>query len=92
MAKIRMRLIVKGRVQGVWFRDSARRAADETGVYGWVRNRADGNVEVLAEGDEQKVLELAEWCHQGPPNALVTGVDQIDEEYSGEFDSFDIVF
>lgn len=92
MGNTRVRLIVKGRVQGVWFRDSTRQKANELGVYGWVKNRRDGDVEVVAEGDEQVVSELTAWCRQGPPNAVVTGVDQIQEEYLGEFDSFDIVF
>jgi acylphosphatase len=92
MDKIRVRLIVKGRVQGVWFRDSTRQKANELGVYGWVKNRLDGNVEVVAEGDEQDVFTLTAWCHEGPPNAMVTGVDQKQDEYLGEFDSFDIVF
>lgn len=92
MGNTRVRLIVKGRVQGVWFRDSTRQKANELGVYGWVKNRFDGNVEVVAEGNEQDVTELTAWCYEGPPYAMVTGVDKAQEEYLGEFDSFDIVF
>lgn len=92
MGNKRVRLIVSGRVQGVWFRDSTRRKANESEVQGWVKNRSDGDVEVLAEGDEQNVSELVKWCHNGPPNALVTGVNYLEEDYTGEFDSFDIVF
>ena len=76
MTHIRVRLIIEGRVQGVWFRDSTRRKAWELGVYGWVKNRFDGSVEVLAEGPEANVRELIEWCHHGPPHAAVSSVDE----------------
>jgi len=87
-----MRLIIEGRVQGVWFRDSTRIKARELGVYGWVKNRPDGNVEVLTEGPEENVAQLVTWCHQGPPHAMVTRVKEIPEEWQGEFDSFDIIW
>jgi len=86
----RVRLIIKGRVQGVWFRDSTRRQASRLGVRGWVRNLPDGSVEVLAEGPAQKVDKLVEWCHEGPPAARVDQVIQDQEAWRGEFDSFEI--
>jgi acylphosphatase len=93
MGDIRIRLIIKGRVQGVWFRDSARRKALEiNSVYGWVKNRPDGTVEAVAEGPEEKIAGFVEWCHHGPPHANVTGVEVIEESWKGEFDSFDIEF
>jgi len=92
MTNIRVRLIIEGRVQGVWFRDSTRREARGIGVCGWVKNSYDGSVEVLAEGPEDRVKKLITWCHQGPPAASVTRVKQSSEEYQGEFNSFDIVF
>jgi acylphosphatase len=92
MANIRVRLIIEGRVQGVWFRDSTRREAVGLGVSGWVKNRRDGGVEVLAEGPENRVKKLVAWCHQGPSYARVTQVHETWEEWQGEFDSFDIVF
>lgn len=92
MTDIRIRLIIEGRVQGVWFRDSTRRKARELGVRGWVKNRYDGGVELLAEGPEEDVNELIAWCHQGPPNARVDRVEKTGEEWKDEFDSFDIVF
>jgi acylphosphatase len=92
MDNIRIRLIIQGRVQGVWFRDSTRREAVRLGVTGWVKNRRDGGVEVVAEGPEEKVKQLVAWCHQGPSHARVTDVQQTREEWQGEFDSFDIVF
>ncbi|MFC1533009.1 acylphosphatase [Thermodesulfobacteriota bacterium] len=92
MDVIRVRLIIEGRVQGVWFRDSTREKAAELGVNGWVKNRFDGTVEVLAEGSEEEVGKLIDWCHQGPPYAKVSRVSQGREEYRGEYDSFAIVF
>lgn len=90
--KTRARLVIEGKVQGVWFRDSTRRRANDLGVYGWVKNRHDGAVEVLAEGNADAVEELTVWCHKGPPRAIVRHVDVTREEWRGEFDSFDIVF
>ena len=92
MDHIRVRLIIEGRVQGVWFRDSTRTQANTLGINGWVRNKHDGNVEVLAEGPEENVGKLIEWCHRGPSAARVDRVQEYREERQGEFDSFDIVF
>ena len=92
MDKIRVRLIIEGHVQGVWFRDSTRRKANELGISGWVKNRSDGGVEVLAEGGPGAVRLLTEWCHKGPPRAVVQKVRETPEQWTGEFDSFDIVF
>ena len=92
MRYIRVRLIIEGRVQGVWFRDSTRRQALGIGVCGWVKNRYDGTVEVLAEGPEDKVNQLVAWCHRGPSAAKVSHVHETREAGQGEFDSFDIAF
>lgn len=92
MDNIRVRLIISGRVQGVWFRESTRREAVGLGVTGWVMNRPDRAVEVLAEGPEDQVKKLVLWCHHGPPSAMVADVKEIQEKWTGKFDSFDIVF
>lgn len=92
MGNIKVRLIVEGRVQGVWFRDSTRREAIGHGVTGWVKNRLEGTVEVLAEGPEDRVKRLVAWCHHGPPAAKVTRVHETLEEWKGEFTTFDIAF
>ena len=81
---VRVRLIVSGRVQGVYFRDSCRAEARRLGVGGWVRNRPDGTVEVVAEGPRGPVGELVAWCREGPARAHVTHVDITDEEPAGE--------
>jgi acylphosphatase len=81
---VRCRVIVSGRVQGVFYRDTCRRLADRLGVSGWVRNRSDGTVEAVIEGDRDDVGELLAWCREGPPRAIVTGVRVIDEPVAGE--------
>jgi acylphosphatase len=81
---IRRRVLVSGRVQGVWFRDSCRREARRQGVAGWVRNREDGRVEAVFEGDPDAVNTLVNWAQHGPPRARVTGIDVTDEEPAGE--------
>jgi acylphosphatase len=92
MDTIRAHLIIEGRVQGVFFRDSTRREAIELGLCGWVKNRFDGSVEVVAEGPKEKIETLIAWCHHGPPIARVTKVHEIREDYTGEFDSFRVTF
>jgi len=92
MEQMRVHLVIEGRVQGVWFRDSTRRKALSLGVHGWVRNLPDGRVEVVAEGSESQVNELVAWCHQGPPYAQVTRVHENVETWQGEFTSFGIHF
>jgi len=92
MENIRAHLIIEGRVQGVWFRDSTRNEATRLNLTGWVKNRFDGSVELVAEGSREEVKKLIEWCHHGPPGARVTMVHEIKEDYVGEFDSFRIMF
>ena len=92
MGHVRARLIIEGRVQGVWFRDSTRREAVSLGVSGWVKNRPDGTVEVLAEGPEDTVKKLVAWCHHGPSAARVSRVHETSEEWQGEFESFDVLY
>ena len=80
---IRIRVVVHGMVQGVWFRESCRRVADEQGVSGWVRNRSDGTVEAVFEGEPQPVSVAVSWCRIGPPRAEVTGIDVTEETPEG---------
>ena len=79
----RRRVIVRGRVQGVFFRDTVRRLAREEHVAGWVRNRSDGNVEAVFEGDGDSVARLVELCRSGPPGAVVEGVEVFVEAPEG---------
>lgn len=80
---LRARVIVHGEVQGVWFRDSCQRRAREEGVAGWVRNRQDGTVEAVFEGDAQAVARMVSWCRLGPLRAEVTGIDVTEEPVEG---------
>lgn len=81
---VRRRVVVSGRVQGVWFRDSCREQARRRGVHGWVRNLPDGRVEAVFEGEPGAVDALVAWCHEGPPRAVVQRVELCEEEPAGE--------
>ncbi len=69
-----LHVFVEGRVQGVWFRACTRSAALELGLVGWVRNRADGRVEIVAEGPRGALESLLAWCYEGSPMAVVDKV------------------
>lgn len=92
MTKLRLRVLVKGKVQGVFFRQTMKVMAMKKNVTGWVKNLPDGRVEAVMEGDYDKVSELVEWCHGGPANARVEDVEIINEEYNGEFSKFDVLY
>ena len=68
-------LIIRGRVQGVWYRESMRLEANRLGITGWVRNRRDGSVEAMLQGETARVDALIAWAWQGPPAAKVTHID-----------------
>jgi acylphosphatase len=72
------RVVIRGQVQGVGFRAWAEITALELGLEGWVRNRRDGSVEAVLAGSEEAVLTMVESCHDGPPGANVSAVDQIE--------------
>jgi acylphosphatase len=80
---IRRRVIVHGRVQGVFFRDSTRRMAQQRGVAGWVSNRSDGAVEAVFEGDAEAVERLVAFTGEGPRGAQVERVEVSEEEPEG---------
>ncbi len=82
-------LIVSGRVQGVFFRENTRRKAVELGLNGYTKNLPDGNVEIVAEGDEDKIEELIEYIKSGPGVARVSGV-KIKHKEPENFDGFEI--
>ena len=89
MATVRRRVAVSGRVQGVFFRDSTEKEARSRGVGGWVRNRDDGTVEAVFEGDADAVEALVEFCRSGPSRADVDDVDVGEEEPEG-LESFEV--
>jgi acylphosphatase len=80
---IRTRLVIHGKVQGVFFRDSIREAARNEGVSGWATNRADGAVEVVLEGAPDAVQAVVEYCRIGPVSAQVDHVDERNEPPDG---------
>ena len=86
----RVHLIVSGHVQGVFFRQSTKSIARTIGLQGWVRNRTDGTVEIVAEGPLEDVNKLVEWCEKGPETARVERVDRVDEFPVGLPEGFDV--
>jgi acylphosphatase len=76
-------VVVHGQVQGVFYRQSAQDTAGDLGVAGWVRNRDDGSVEMVVEGDDDAVDRMVDWARRGPSSADVTDVDVTDTEPQG---------
>jgi acylphosphatase len=91
MALKQLLLVVKGRVQGVYFLSSTQREAKRLGLSGWVKNRPDGTVEILAEGEELAIRELYGWAQKGPSAARVDRVDTRWRSFTGEYADFRIV-
>jgi acylphosphatase len=92
MNSIRVKLTVRGQVQGVGFRYFTRRTAEALGLTGWVRNCADGSVEVVLEGPEDSVNSALEDLRQGPSGGQVDALHCEKEPYRGEFDGFEVRF
>lgn len=84
-----LRLVIHGRVQGVFFRDSMRGEAQRLGIAGWVRNRNDGTVEAAVQGKSAAVDAIVQWAHRGPQHARVERVDIAQDE--GSYNSFDVI-
>ncbi len=88
---LRASLRVRGRVQGVYFRQSTQEEAERLGgLTGWVRNLPDGDVEAVVEGPRDRVEALVKWCHRGPPSARVDEVRREDGTPTGEFSVFEV--
>lgn len=92
MNEERVRIVIIGRVQGVFFRASTRDEALRLGIGGWVRNQNDGSVEIVAEGDREQLEEFIDWCRTGPPDARVDELDTSRGEFLSEFDKFIIKY
>ena len=86
----RVYIIVHGSVQGVFFRFNARRMASDLGLKGYAKNMSDGTVEIVAEGSEDKLKELIEFCKKGPEAAEVSKVDVEFSKASNEFEGFEV--
>jgi acylphosphatase len=89
MHKKTLRLVIHGRVQGVFFRDSMRREAQNLAVTGWVRNRSDGKVEAAVHGEPAAVDAIVRWARRGPQHAQVVGVEI--EPDDGSYSSFEVI-
>jgi acylphosphatase len=88
----RVHMIVHGRVQGVFFRDSTRRVALEMDLTGMVRNLMDGTVKIIAEGPRTQLDRFVLWTHQGPSSAVVDNLDVEFDEATGEYTTFSITY
>lgn len=86
----RVHLVIAGRVQGVWFRQSTAERARGLGLVGWVRNLPDGRVEAIAEGSREALDQLVAFCHEGPPMARVDAVEIAWHEPTGQFAAFEV--
>jgi len=84
-----LRLVIHGRVQGVFFRDSMCREAQRLGVAGWVRNRNDGTVEAAVQGESAAMDAIVRWAHQGPRHVQVERV--VIEPDDGSYNSFEVI-
>ena len=85
-----IKVIVKGRVQGVFFRAHTRRTAEQLGVNGYVKNLPDGSVQAVFEGNPLSVSKMVAWCHQGPEASIVDQVLTEPSEKLSNFDTFEI--
>lgn len=85
-------IIVTGKVQGVFYRATAEETALGLGLTGWVKNRADGRVELEAEGGRASLEKLIAWCHEGPPLACVTNVSVDWRPATGQFSTFETTY
>ena len=88
----RILIIVHGRVQGVFYRDSTRKKARELGLVGTVKNLPDGSVQIVAEGVREHLEVFSEWARQGPPASKVSHLDISYSESSGKFGEFKIIY
>ncbi len=87
---IRKHLLIEGKVQGVFFRAHIQQVARSLGFRGWAKNRSDGRVEAVLEGEAKNWPEMFAWCGQGPPAAAVRQIEVTDEPYRGEYRDFAI--
>jgi acylphosphatase len=90
MDRRRASLRIRGKVQGVFYRESARNEALRLGLTGQVRNLSDGSVEAVVEGAPEAIEAFVTWCRRGPPQARVSDVERADSEARGEFSTFTV--
>lgn len=86
----KVKILVSGRVQGVYFRMFAQKKAKQSGIKGWARNLPDGRVEIIAEADSGSIENFITWCHKGPVTARVDDVEIGELELGEALTSFEI--
>ena len=92
MLNTRVHIFISGKVQGVFFRQAMKVTSIKNSVYGSVQNLNDGRVEAILEGDADNVNTVIEWCYNGPANSRVESVEVKNEEPTGLFSSFDVLY
>jgi len=92
MEQQRVRLLVSGKVQGVFFRQALKVVAKKNNVSGWVRNLKDKRVEVVLEGDNKSINSVIAWARIGPANSRVDDIEVINEEFKNEFSTFEVLY
>lgn len=90
MERVRLHVVIRGTVQGVFFRANTRDKARSLNLTGWVRNCHDGSVEAVFEGEKDNVERILKWCGKGPPGARVRSLEADSELVTGEFAAFAI--
>ena len=91
MNTIQVHILIKGTVQGVFFRQSTREKAQQLGLIGWVKNLPNGQVEVSAAGEKNKIDQLVLWCRTGPPMAIVDQITVLKQPVSLSSDAFEVI-
>lgn len=90
--KKRLLISIVGKVQGVTYRGNTKKYAESLNIKGWVKNNSDGAVSIVAEGEEEKLQQLVEWCEEGPRYANVKKISTSWENYIGDLHGFDIIY
>ena len=92
MVKQRTRILVTGKVQGVFFRQATKVIAIKNNVNGWVKNLENSQVEILLEGEEINVNSVVDWCRHGPANSRVDEIKIEQQEFSGQYSNFEVLY
>ncbi len=92
MKQQRAHLVMSGKVQGVFFRQSLKVIAKKNNVFGWVRNLPDKSVEAILEGHDKSVKQVIEWARVGPANSRVDNIEVSNEKFKNEFSTFEVLY
>ena len=92
MKKQCVHILIRGKVQGVFFRQALKVVAKKNNVSGWVRNLKDRRVEAVFEGDSKSISSVIEWARVGPANSRIDDIEVINEEFKNEFSTFEVLY